>query len=424
MVYKAPMPRESWFLSYALLGLAQSGLTPILLPLASRGVANAGLTYAAFALTGLLAPLFGSWGDRTGRHRDLLIAGSATAAVCFAAYIVAPPGLRILLAACAGAGAMAATTAGNVLAIQNQPEETWDARVGTLQRYISTGQVIGLVLAGLLASRHLGIGFLCAALALGAGAALAAVAAPARQPSDPAHKPAPKPLFGGEAGFPSAHRHHHLRIPQIPAHLARMHPSVRHLLIVWLVSYTMMNGVAVLFPVVMVRHYALTPIAPSAAYAVGVGISLLLYPPASGLAHRRGGGNVLMAGFAFRLALYAAMTVFGVLHGSWAGVLVLLAFALTQVVWPLLSVGANVLTVRLQPEARGENVGLFNAATSLAAAAGSALGGAIFGLFGFAVLAGLATAAIAVALVLAALWLKPPSRSHEPPHPPVPRKQP
>ena len=302
---------------------------------------------------------------------------------------------------------MAATTAGNVLAIQNQPEETWDDRVGALQRYISTGQVIGLVLAGLVASRHLGIGFLCAALALGLGAVLAAVAAPARQPRAVAHKPAPKPLVGGEAGFPSAHRHHHLRIFEIPAHLARMNPSVRHLLIVWLVSYTMMYGVAVLFPVVMVRHYAMAPIAPSAAYAVGVGISLLVYSPASGLAHRRGGGNVLMAGFAGRLALYAAMTVFGALHASWAGMLVLIAFALTQIVWPLLSVGANVMTVRLQPEARGENVGLFNAATSLASAIGSALGGVIFGLFGFAVLSGLATVSIAVALALAALWLAP-----------------
>ncbi len=401
------MLREPWFLCYALLGLAQSGLAPILLPLASQGGARAGLTYAAFALTGLLAPVLGGWGDRTGRHRDLLIGGSATAAACFAAYIVAPPALHIVLAAGAGAGSMAATTAGNVLAIQSQPEETWDDRVGALQRCISTGQVIGLILAGLAASRHLAAGFMCAALALGAGAGLAAATAPARQSRAAADKPAPRPLVGGEAGFPSAHRHHRLSMIELLAHLTRVSPSVRHLLIVWLVAYTMMNGVAVLFPVVMVTHYAMAPIAPSAAYAAGVGMSLLVYHRASGLAHRRGGGVVLMAGFIGRLVLYAAMTVFGFLHASWAGVLVLIAFALTQVVWPLLSVGANVLTVRLQPEARGENVGLFNAATALASAAGSALGGVIFGLFGFAVLAGVGTASIGVALALGALWLAP-----------------
>ena len=46
----------------------------------------------------------------------------------------------------------------------------------------------------------------------------------------------------------------------------------------------------------------------------------------------------------------------------------LIGFALIQFVWPLLAVGANSLSVRLAPTARGESVGLFNAATSLAAA--------------------------------------------------------
>ncbi len=405
------MPGESWFLSYALLGLAQSGLAPILLPLASHGGARAGLTYAAFALTGLVAPVMGSWGDRTGRHRDLLIGGCAVAAACFAAYTIAPPEFRIVLAAGAGLGTMAATTAGNVLAIQDQPEETWDDRVGTLQRFISTGQVIGLVLAGLLASRHLPAGFVCAGVALGLGAALGAVAAPGRQKRAAHDKPAPQPAVGGEAGFRGAHRHHRLNASQLLAHLRTVDPGIRHLLVIWLLAYTLMNGVAVLFPVVMVTHYGMPPIAPSAAYAAGVTLSLLVYHPASRLAHRRGGGTVLMAGFAARLVLYALMTGLGSLHASWAGMLVLIAFALTQVVWPPLSVGANVLTLRIQPSARGENVGLFNAATSLASAVGSALGGAIFGLFGFAVLAGIASFCIAGALALSAVWLRPAQKS-------------
>lgn len=405
------MPGESWFLSYALLGLAQSGLAPILLPLASRGGARAGLTYAAFALTGLLAPVLGSWADRTGRHRDLLIYGSAGAGVCFVVFMMVGADLRILIAAGAGLGTMAATTAGNVLAIQNQPEETWDDRVGALQRFISTGQVIGLVLAGVLASRHLFAGFICAAVALALGAMLARTAAPACQPRAAHEKPTPKPLVGGEAGFVSSHRHHRLNWGELLAHLKIIHPGVRHLLIVWLLAYTLMNGVAVLFPVVMVRHYGMAPIAPSVAYAAGVTVSLLVYHPASRLAHQRGGGTVLMAGFAARLILYVLMTGLGSLHASWAGILVLIAFSLTQVVWPPLSVGANMLTLRIQPAARGENVGLFNACTSLASAVGSALGGAIFGLYGFAVLAGIASACIAGALALSAVWLRPVQKS-------------
>ncbi len=77
----------------------------------------------------------------------------------------------------------------------------------------------------------------------------------------------------------------------------------------------------------------------------------------------------------------------------WAGSAgwLLISFALIQFVWPLLAVGANSLAVRLAPTARGESVGLFNAATSLAAAVGSALAGLVFNAVGFAGLAAVAS---------------------------------
>jgi predicted MFS family arabinose efflux permease len=103
--------------------------------------------------------------------------------------------------------------------------------------------------------------------------------------------------------------------------------------------------------------------------------------------------------------LFAALAIFGWLQAGWAGWLVLVVFALIQFVWPLLSVAANSLSVRLAPTARGESVGLFNAATSLASSVGSALAGVIFGLYGFSVLAAVTFVSVAVALALAAVWL-------------------
>ena len=82
----------------------------------------------------------------------------------------------------------------------------------------------------------------------------------------------------------------------------------------------------------------------------------------------------------------------------------LVGFALIQLVWPLLAVAANSLSVRLAPTARGESVGLFNAATSLAASVGSALAGVIYSIGGFAILAATAFVAVGVALALAAVW--------------------
>jgi MFS family permease len=75
---------------------------------------------------------------------------------------------------------------------------------------------------------------------------------------------------------------------------------------------------------------------------------------------------------------------------------VLIAFSLVQMVWPLLAVSANALSVELVPAARGESVGLFNAATAVASSLGSAIGGVIFGVYGFSALAASAFVAVGV----------------------------
>ena len=86
--------------------------------------------------------------------------------------------------------------------------------------------------------------------------------------------------------------------------------------------------------------------------------------------HLLGGGRILLLGIGARLLLLAVIAVGSFAYVGWIGWLVLIGFALIQFVWPLLAVGANSRWVRLAPTARGESVGLFNAATSLAAALG------------------------------------------------------
>ncbi len=401
------MRGEQWFIAYSLLGLTQNGLVPVLMPLAAPHGESAGLTYATFSLLGIFAPFLGSWADRTGRHRDLLIWGTVSSGVLLLLFDFAPEPMRILLAAGAGLGAMATTTAGNVLAIQAQPEEGWDARVALLQRYISTGQVVGLIAAGVLAHSHPGAGFVVAGMALLVASALALAFAPAGAVRSAAAKPAPRPMVGGDAGVPGPHhRGHHVSWQELSAYLRVINLPLRHFLTVWLVAYPAMNGFATLFPVAMTRQYGMNPILPSCAYAVGVAASLLLYRPIGAATHRLGGGRMLILGIAARLLLLGAVAVGGLMHLGWIGWLALSAFALIQFVWPLLAVGANSLAVRLAPTARGESVGLFNAATSLAAALGSALAGVVFGDGGFEGLVAAAVVAVGSALALTALWSK------------------
>jgi len=393
---------NTWLVSYGLLGLTQNGLVPVLMPLAAPHGGSAGLTYAAFALLGLFAPVLGSWADRTGCHRDLLIGGILGGGIMLLLFAVVHGPWRIVLAAGAGLGTMAAATAGNVLAIQGAAEGEWDARVALLLRYFSAGQVIGLVLAGLLAARHTESGFVFAGIVLLVAGMLALPSAPTCLPRGSSRPPV-KPMVGGDAGVSGPHHHgHHATWQELRDYIAVINRPLRWFLLIWLIAYPAMNGFATLFPVAMTRQYGMPPILPSSAYAIGVAASLLLYAPIGLAAGRLGEWRMLLIGFALRLALLGALAVIGVLDAGWIGWLVLIGFALTQFVWPLLAVATNALAVRLAPNARGESVGLFNAATSLAAAVGSALAGVIFGAEGFAALAAVAFLFVVAASALVA----------------------
>jgi MFS family permease len=376
---------ESWQISYSLLGLTQSGLVPVLMPLVAPHGTAAGQTFAAFSLLGICAPILGAWADRTGRHRDLMIWGMLGAGALLTLFELVAAPLRIFVAAGAGLGAMAATSAGNVIAIQGMPEAEWESRVALLQRFVSAGQVIGLASAGLLERASPGAGFIFAGVALLLAGTLAAASTSGRVPRETIARQRPRTEFG--------------------AYLSVINRPMRRFLAIWLIAYAAMNGFATLFPVAMTRQFAMSPILPSSVYAIGVLASVVLYPMVGAETHRRGCARILVAGFAARLLLLGLLAPLGLWQSAVSGWLVLLGFALIQFVWPLISVAANSLSVRLAPKARGESIGLFNATTALASAIGSAVSGMIYDWGGFAALAAVAFAVMGIGLLLAEFWL-------------------
>ena len=311
----------------------------------------------------------------------------------------------IALAGGAGLGVTAAATAGNVLVIHGVDESRWDERVADLQRIVSAGQVFGLLLAGGLAASHMRLAFVFAAVALMIAAVLAMSSAPSSSVQAGMARPLPQPLVGGEAGVPGPqHNAHHFHLGQLGEFLGAITRSLARFLVVWVIAFTAMNGVAVLFPVVMTNQYAMPAILPAGAYAVGVAASLLLYRRVGVLTGRYGAWRVLTVGLGARLFLLACLAWFGLSHASWAGISVLITFSIIQMVWPILAVSASALSVELVPAARGESVGLFNAATAVASSLGSAIGGVIFGLYGFSALSAVAFVAVGVGVWLSAVW--------------------
>jgi len=87
-----------WMVCYVLLGLVQSGMMPIILPPSGRPGPKAGLTYAAFAASGIVAPFVGAWSDKHRKHRRTLAFGLGLAGLALLADML--PGGMSRIAEC------------------------------------------------------------------------------------------------------------------------------------------------------------------------------------------------------------------------------------------------------------------------------------------------------------------------------------
>ena len=392
------MRPSRWLLCYALLGLVQSGLVPVILPLSAPPGPTAGLTYAAFAAAGIAAPFIGAWSDRHRRHRYTLAGGLLLGGLALLLHRL-PGGLaqHMATAALVGLGVSSASTVSTMFIVEVDPPAAWDARIGTLQACISSGQLVGLLLAGVLGLRHVEGAYLLGAALLLLASPMALATAP--DPVVKVHRPSllPRPPRAGD-GVPMGPQRSLHRVTR--AALAGLrHSPLAWFLAAWLLSYTATNGLSVMFAVAMVRVYHAAATLPTTAYAAGVGLSLLLYRLVSGWDSRFGPRVVLSAGFALRAVLVAGMLALAGLGGG-AVLPILLCFGATQVVWPLLSVASNSLAVTLSPAHRAESVGLLNAATSVGATIGGMVGGVLLRA-GFAWLCATVLAALLLALLLA-----------------------
>ena len=363
-----------WMLCYVLLGCVQSGMVPVILPLAARPGPAAGLTYAAFAAAGIAAPFVGAWSDKHRQHRLTLAAGMVLAALAMVLH-AQPGGIvqHAITAALIGLGASSASTVATMFIVEVEPQSRWDGRIGALQACIGGGQLAGLLLAGLLGLRHVSAAFL-----LGAGLLLLAVPLALRFAPDAVVKVdrqslAPRPNRGGDAAPMGPQRSFHRVTGRALAGLG--HSGLTWFLAAWLVSYTATNGLSVMFAVAMVREFHTAATWPTTAYAIGVGCGLFLYRVVGGWDVRYGPWRVLNAGLALRSLVLAAMVALAASHGGGTVLPILACFAVLQVIWPLLSVASTALSVTLSPARRAESVGLLNAASSFGATIGGLVGG-------------------------------------------------
>jgi MFS family permease len=390
---------EPWFLAYACLGVVQGGMLPLLLPLSAGGTAHAGTIVGVMNLAGLTAPFWGHLADRRRLHRQVLLAGMLMVLVplLLMPAVLALP-LKAALAGVLGLGFSAANTVANMFIVEVRPKEEWDARIGALQALGGVGQVSGLLLAGFIGGRY--------ALAFGVAAGLVAAAVPiawmtlrgiqvpVARTTATAH-----PALGGESWASAPQRLFHvLSWRGFRKLLREMEMPFARLLGVWFVAFVAISAVLTMFPLALIQAFGVSVQLPATTYAFAAAASLLLYPLAASVAKKHGARRVLRAGFAIRAIAIAMLTVAFLSHTG--GVpLVLTGFVITVIAWPLLGVSGTALAAEFAPGEKGEALGLFNAASSLAGAMGAFLGGRMMEAFSYGTVCVMGTLAVALAVL-------------------------
>ena len=366
---------EPWFLVYACLGVVQGGMLPLLLPLSAGGSTHAGVIVGVMNLAGLTAPFWGHLADRRRLHRQVLLAGmlAALVALLFMPTQLGLP-LKTVFAAVLGVGFAAANTVANMFIVEVRPPDEWDARIGALQALSGLGQVMGLLLAGLIGGRY--------ALAYGVAAALVAasvpmawltlrgIQVPVRRDVAAAHPP-----VGGEGWAGSPQRMFHI-------------PTWRGL---WALLQRTRNAVRAPDDRVVrgVHRDQRGPHDVAAGAHSGIWRVDGVARHDLRLRRRRQPGDVSAGGEdiktarrparaagRFRLARHCHRGPGSRFLIGIGGVpLALAGFVVLVVAWPLLGVSGTALAAQLAPGEKGEALGLFNASSSLAGAIGAFLGG-------------------------------------------------
>ena len=399
-----------WFLAYALLGAASSGLLPILLPLMIVALTHH-LSWVAYVMGGfnlglLTSPLWGSLADSKHLHRPIFLGGflvllMALAAMPFLPGILTWSGLSLL----AGAGTSAVATMASLFIVEFDPQNEWEPRLGWLQTFNGGGQVGGLLLAGIFVN-NIKVGLICAALALIPAIWLGARGLPAGAKSYDwtveignhmrreldwrflANFGHPELLGGDLLRFS-----HHLSLQGVRRFGDMLHTRFSRFLFSW---FAVAFGVAAFFayfPVAMQKAYSVAPALTSSVYAMTAAIALVLYSVGGQLSGRFGAGRVYRWSLILRFLGFGLLLLVFFLPIS-RTLIALAGFVLIIIAWPLQSISGTTLTARLTPFSQGEAMGLFNASGAVATVMGTFLGGPLVQFIGYPALSAIALVGI------------------------------
>jgi MFS family permease len=392
-----------WYIAYAILGALASGLEVILLPAAvARGggtPGQIGLVVAMMNVGVLASPFWGMLAERLRLHLVVFFAGFLLAGLGFLGFALGVgEAVWIVCALLIGLGIGAANTVAGLFVVAFMPPEEWNRRISWMQTFNATGQVCGLLIAGMFLPRH---GMLIAA----------ALVLPA--------------FYFGSRGLPPGVRR---RAPlaavslvgtrshgfdlagQIAALTRSFLSRFTVFLLGWFIIVVATSSLYALYPVLMGKLFGISVAAGATLYAVAASLRVPLYGVAGALTTRFGPAWIFAVGIAARVVAFSGLSLVAFLHPPFGVPIVCLLVVLSEGVWALMVVSSINLAGSLTTIGQGAGMGLYNAMAALASASGAVLGGTIAGRFGYANVCVCAAVGSAIALVcIGALALQAPS---------------
>jgi MFS family permease len=407
-----------WYLAYLLLGMVTAGLLPVLLPLIiearSHSLATVAYVIGAYNFGLLTSPLWGMAAERGKAYRGLFLGSFLLTGAGIAALLLVQTVTGWLVSAFAiGAGSGGAATLATLFVVDFAPQAEWEPRIGWLQSFNATGQVVGLMVAAVFSNGHFAaalwgsVALLVLATALG-GVGLPAAANQHAEGAAQPHKLVhlhldiralaifPKLSLPSDIGL----HFYHLNLRGLRALPEIFGTPFGRFLLSWFVLAFAVAAFFSYFPLMLAHSYGISARSSALIYAATVTVGIALYVLASRLIARHGAARIYrlglylrVAGFAFLLAPFAP----GVAdRGALGGV----GFSVIVIAWPLLSVAGTELGASLTPFSEGAAVGLLNAALALATALGIVCSGPLVARWGYAAIPATALAGLVLSVAL------------------------
>ncbi|AOV17653.1 hypothetical protein BJI67_11810 [Acidihalobacter aeolianus] len=401
-----------WYGAYLLLGIVTAGIVPVLLPLMmvsiSHRMSNVAYVMGVYDLGLLTSPLWGLLAERLKLYRSLFFLAFIVAAIAIGLFPMLP-GLPSWMGAAfaLGAGSAGAGTMASLFIVDFAPQAEWEPRIGLLQSFNGTGQVLGLLLAGIFSHGQFNTGLWVAAALLVPALLIGGIGLPVqRHPRAPGVHPHRVLDVRALAAFPRVNflsgvgfHFHHLNISGLRHLPAIVGTPFGRFIVSWFLLSLGVSGFFTYFPLMLEHGYGLDTHMSSLIYAVAAAVGIALFILASRWAGRFGSGKVYQWGLWLRLAGFVLLLAPYVTPVGPRIGFAMVGFVLIVIAWPILSVAGTGLAARLAPFSEGAAMGLFNASLALATVIGAFASGPLMAALGFRSMAWMGVAGLALSIL-------------------------